>query len=112
MKVIPFQSGPDVPPQILRVVLDGTPFQLYFRWNARAAMWRLDISDDAGNTLCAGLAVRNSGLPINSAIFGQNNVPQGLLLAIASADKGTDADNGELGARVQLVYATAAEVGA
>lgn len=106
------QSGPDVPPQILRVVLDGTPFQLYFRWNARAALWRCDISDDAGNQLCAGLAVRNSGLPFNSAIFGQTNQPQGLLLAIASASKDTDADNGELGARVQIVYAEATDVAA
>jgi len=112
MLTIPMQSGPAVPPQILRVVLDGTPFQLYFRWNARAAMWRLDISDDAGDVLAAGLAVRNAGLPVNGCKFGQTNMPQGLLLAIAGTAKGTDADNGELGARVQVVYAEAADVAA
>ena len=102
--VIPTETGSEVAPQTLRVVLDGTAYQLALQYNARYAVWRCDIQDDAGNAIAAGLAVRNAGIPVNGAVFGRRGFPIGALLAIASAQGGSDADNSELGGRVLLTY--------
>jgi len=102
--VIPTDTGDFVQPQVLRVVLDGTAFQLLLQFNARFAAWRCDIADDSGAVLASGLPVRNAGVPVNGAIWGRQGFPLGALLAVASAAIGTDADNSELGGRVLLTY--------
>jgi hypothetical protein len=102
--VIPTDTGPETQPQVLRVTLDGAVFQLYLRYNSRAGMWRMDVQDDAGTTLAAGLSMRNAGLPANGCIANLEGLPAGLLLAQPVTDASTDADLEELGGRVLLVY--------
>lgn len=97
-------TGPDTQPQVLRVTLDGAVFQLYVRYNSRAGMWRMDVQDDAGTTLAAGLSLRNAGMPATGCVLGQEGMPEGLLLAVPVTDAGTDANLEELGARVLLMY--------
>ena len=104
MYTIPTLTGDAAEPQVLRVTLGGTAFQLTLRYNDRAGCWRMDIADDTGTALASGLAVRNSGLPINGAVFGHQGFPSGLLLALATALPGVDANLDELGARVILAY--------
>lgn len=105
---IPTLTGTAAEPQVLRVTLGGIVYQITLRYNDRAGCWRMDLADDTGNALAAGLAVRNSGLPINSALFGHQGFPAGLLLALPTALPGTDANLDELGARVLLLWEEAA----
>ena len=105
--LIPTNTGPDTTPQVVRVILDGTAWQIGLRFNGRAGMWRCDIANDSGTVLAAGLSLRNAGIPANGCIFGRAGFPPGLLLALASADPATDANAEELGARVLLAYAAA-----
>ena len=102
--VIPTDTGPETEPQVLRVTLDGAVFQVYLRYNSRAGMWRLDVQDDAGTTLAAGLSLRNAGIPANGCVLGLEGLPAGLLLAQPVTDAATDANLEELGGRVLLTY--------
>lgn len=101
---IPTDTGPETQPQVMRVTLDGSVFQLYIRYNERAGMWRLDVQDDTGVTLAAGLSMRNAGIPANGAVLGLEGLPPGILSAIPLADRTVDAGLEELGARVLLTY--------
>ena len=105
---IPTEAGPETTPQVLRCQLDGVTYQLGLRYNSRAGMWRLDISDEAGNALAAGLSLRNAGVPANLCIWPRENFPAGLLMALATATPTVDANLEELGGRVLLTYVEAA----
>lgn len=106
MRTIPVD--PTLPDQEFGVVLDKVPIVLGLRWNARAGLWVLSISDAAG--------VIASGLPV---VVGPGllqrltspRLPPGELVAVDTAGA---ADPGErdLGARVELVYVEAAEIAA
>lgn len=104
---ITINTTDDSAPLVAQVQLEGQAYQLYFRYNVRAGFWRCDVQDQSGNALAAGLAVRNFGIPFNLALYLHNNLPPGLLYAIASANPGVDAGENEIGARVQLWYRTA-----
>jgi hypothetical protein len=108
--IIPTDTGPETQPQVLRATLDGQVFQLFIRYNSRAGMWRMDVQDDAGTTLAAGLSLRNCGIPANGCILGQEGLPAGLLLAQPVTDAATDANLEELGGRVLLTYQQIAAV--
>lgn len=101
---LPTDTGPNTQPQVLRTTLDGQVFQIYIRYNSRAGMWRMDLQDDAGTTLAAGLSLRNAGIPANGCIINLQGFPAGLLLAVPVTDAKTDANLEELGARVLLMY--------
>ena len=105
---IPTATGPETTPQVLRCQLNGIVYQLVLRYNSRAGMWRLDINDDAGTALAAGLSLRNAGLPANLCIWPRATFPAGLLLAVPTADATVDANLEELGGRVLLTYIEAA----
>lgn len=106
--IIPTETGPDTEPQVLRTTLDGQVFQLVLRYNTRAAMWRVDILDDSGAALAAGLSARNTGCPINGALLFQQGFPLGMLCATPSDTSTADAGLEELGGRVLLTYRTQA----
>lgn len=101
---VPTQTGPEAEPQVISATLDGQLFQLYFRFNERAGMWRLDLKDDTGNALASGLSLRNMGIPANGCIQSQNGLPLGLIGAYTATDPGIDAGLEELGGRVKVVY--------
>ena len=105
--VIATDVGEQVQPQVLRVVLDGTAYQLSLQYNDRFGMWRCSVADDTGAAIASGLAVRNAGIPVTGAVYRRQGFPLGLLMAIASAAVGVDPDNSELGGRVLLTYQSA-----
>lgn len=106
--VIPLVPGPDVPPTVQGIVLDGVPYQLETRWNARAQLWFLSLYDSDGVAVAASLGIANSGLPINAAIYRQQGVPQGGFWALAQREPDRDAGADELGGRVVVTYSEAA----
>jgi hypothetical protein len=104
---IPINTTDDDSPIIAEVQLEQQSFQLYFRFNSRAGFWRCDVRNTQGVALAAGLAVRNSGIAWNQALYLHDGLPQGLLRAAATATPATDAGANELGGRVGLYYRTA-----
>jgi hypothetical protein len=102
--------SPDLEFQSFSVRLDGVDFTLEVRWNARAAAWMLTVGDAVGRVLLAGRRVV-VGFPLLGR-FADARLPPGELLAIDTADSDVEAQLGELGRRVELVYVTAAELAA
>lgn len=102
--VIPLEPGPDVPPTVQALVLDGVTYQLETRWNARAGLWFLSLADSEGAAIANSLPIANSGLPINAVVYRQEGQPPGGLWAIALASPQTDAGADELGGRVVVTY--------
>ena len=89
------------------VQLDGIAFRLDFSWNGRGKYWKVAIYDAAANLLLSK-AIR-VGMPL-LARYRDPAFPPGEM--VANDTSGQDADPGvnDLGARVQLVYYTAAEM--
>lgn len=104
---LPIDTTSDATPQVASVTLEGGNWGLYLRYNVRGGYWRCDVLDSAGNTLCAGLPIRNYGLPFNLPFYLHDGLPPGLFEAVATADKATDAGQFELGGRVLIQYRTA-----
>ncbi len=106
--VIPTETGPDVPPSVQTLTLDGISYQFTLKWNARGQAWFLDIADANGTSLANGLRVCNAGMPVNSLVYLQANLPAGGIYAIANASPTLDATAEDLGNRVLLCYEEAA----
>jgi len=106
--VIPMTPGPDVPPTVLAIVLDGTTYQVELRWNNRAKLWFLSLADSEGVAVANSLPLSNSGLPVNAAVYRQEGQPQGGFWALAVSEPDTNAQADELGGRVVLTYQEAA----
>lgn len=104
---IPVNTTEDASPVVVQVQLEGSSYQLYFRYNERSSFWRCDILDQQGTALAAGLPVRNYGLPFNLPLYLHDGMIQGLLYAFASNNIDTDAGPNELGGRVSVLYRSA-----
>lgn len=89
--------------------LDGVTFGLEFSWNARGEYWSFVIYDAAGNPLVRRV-VRVSWPLL--ARFKNARLPRGELVAMDTSGQDLDPGLTELGdgARVQLVYLTAADL--
>lgn len=102
---IPLQPG--LPHYTIQAELDGTTFTFEFRWNARAAAWFMHLQDAEGVHLVSGVRVVVNW-PLVSRYKGEE-LPAGTLMAIDTSGELEDPGLTDLGARVQLVYLTAAE---
>lgn len=93
------------------VEFDGVIVGLRLWWNARAQRWILDVTDQAGAEIASGL-----GLVIGRSLlarFGARpDMPPGSLVAVDTSGAGREAGRDDLGDRVRLVYADAAELAA
>lgn len=90
------------------VILDGTPYELTFRWNARASLWYMDIR------LLNGTPVQ-LGVPVTTRAFltRQTRIsiaPQGELWAVEQDGNAQDAQEFDLGDRVVLFYIPVADI--
>lgn len=104
---VPTETGPDVEPYSQRVLLDGTPYRLGFRWNDRASVWAFSISTEADDLLCGPISIRN-GFPLTAQFRTIAGMPQGHFFAWAQTEPERDAGADELGGRVVLYYQEAA----
>lgn len=90
-------------------VLDGETYTLYFKWNVRWSTWFLEVHDeDDENVLIAGVALRaDYGL----AAYFTGRAPPGMFVAVDTSGQGLDPGLNDLGARVQVQYFSAGELG-
>ena len=104
--IIPIRSG--VPHQLFEVELDGSTYTLEVRWNERASGYFLNISEAEGTRLLSGIR-----LVIDWPLllrWRDERLPAGQFLLVDTSGKKQEPGLAELGARVQLLYVTAAEV--
>jgi hypothetical protein len=87
--------------------LDGSTFELRFRWSDRAAAWTLDVLTEDGEAIALGLRIVVSWPLLRRVVHPRR--PAGELMAVASAGGG-DPGRNDLGARVVLKYIEAATV--
>jgi hypothetical protein len=104
--VIPLPTS--VPSFTERVNLGGTTYTLSCYWNQRLSTWFLDLDDAEGNPIIVGRA-----LVIDFPIFGRFRVaglPPGQLIAQDTSGQNLDPGLNDLGARVQLLFFSNAEI--
>lgn len=92
-----------------RVRLDGRDYLLVFDWSGREGAWYVHILDASGSPIVTGRKVVANGKLGHRSIDPRR--PAGLLMAVdptGAGDPGID----DLGRRVFLVYASAAELAA
>jgi hypothetical protein len=89
--------------------LDGVSYTLEWRWNWRDAGWYLTLGDGEGNPMAQNLrVVLNTAL--NATGFGRQEWPPGILFALDTSGKDVDATLDDLGSRVKVYYAEAADL--
>ena len=97
---------PTLPWQEFSVQLDNETFTFEFRWNGRAGMWFLSISDSTGNLANVRVAL---GPPLLYR-YRDDRLPRGVLIAIDTSGQDQDALADDLGSRVKLAYIPAADL--
>jgi len=105
--------GPTGPDSVQRLIIEGTEYQLRWRWLARAARWALDLSDAEGNLLAGGIAVVPAW-PLLAAVRAGRPAPQfpaGEIFILDPRERPEPPTLEGLGrSPSQIVYAAAGEV--
>ena len=89
-----------------RTQLEGVEYLFSFRYNLRRELWTFSLQALDGTPILTGQTI-NVGVPLNRRAVGG---PPGVFIAIAETDDIDPPMLEELGARVKLMYLTAAEV--
>ncbi len=97
MTEIPIESG--LPSQTLKVDLEGNTYNFRIIFNSRVCVWTMDISDEADNTLCSGVA-----MVLGADLINQFNLGIGKLIMIENGSTGLDATADDLGDRIILAH--------
>lgn len=100
-----------LPQYTISVTLEGVPYIFTFKWNVRGAYYTMDLLT-SDNTLLVGgikLVINSIGL---IGKFPREGMPPGELLAIDASGNNAPITFDDLEERVELVYATEAEVAA
>lgn len=86
-----------------RTELDGIFFLLSFRFNSRAAIWMMDISDENSNIIVSGIALL---LGVNLlGRFPDSKLPPGTLFVENFSEENVEATRDNLGEDILLLYA-------
>jgi hypothetical protein len=89
-----------------RTQLEGVEYLFQFRYNFRRELWTFSLQALDGTDILTGQTV-HVGIPLNRRAVGG---PPGLFIAVSETDDIESPTFDELGARVKLVYLSAAEV--
>lgn len=88
--------------------LDGTIYQLSFRWNSRMLKWFIALALEDGTPIVDMRPVIADWPPF--ARFRRPNIPKGELIFIDTSGSNTDPGHDDLGDRVILVYLEEADI--
>lgn len=97
IQLLPFTSDT---PQTLTVQLGSTKYDFALRWNERAAVWCMDITDTASQTLLV------AGIPLvlGSDILSPYDLQMGSMVVVDGTGLGEDAGPDDLGVRVNVYW--------
>lgn len=104
--IIPTTTDDAAAPFDQRMIFTGVPFNLRFQWSARGQVWLLSFYTDAGDLLVASIPIVNNTL-LTLPYKSDPRMPAGQFLALASTLPDLNAQRGDLGSRVVLVYVEA-----
>lgn len=102
---IPLNS--EAPVDEFTIVLDGALYRFRILWNGRAERWTAELQDAAGAPLLSSAPILADAPIFEEAVEG---APPGRFLVVDTEGAGTPPGRDELGARVVMLYYTAAEV--
>lgn len=92
------------------VNLDGVVYRLTFTWNTRSSSWSMTIAENDGTPIVSGIKL----LPQISLLqrHKDERLPPGVLYAfdVIDGDNAERPTKSELGAKLQLIYTTRAEL--
>ncbi len=97
---IPVRS--DIPSYEFQITLEGTPYRLAFRYNRRRERWTMDIKNQQGETLLAGVPILVA-MDLTSR-FRVVNGPPGRFFAVDTSNQDLPPTEADLGNRVVLYY--------
>lgn len=104
--IIPFQ--PSLPRQVLQIQLSGKTYSMRARWNTRAQLWFLNVTEENGAPVFSGAAI------VLGAAIGRVSTHQlmmdGVLVARDSTGRDTEATLDTLGTLVNVLYYTRDEM--
>lgn len=106
MHVLPLV--PSIPSYRRTTTIDGAPYHLDLRWNARDAAWFLDILEIDGTPIARGVKV-----VLGTYLARYTDHPltrQGVLIAIDTSGDRRDAGLDDLGARVEVRWYSQIEI--
>ena len=83
-------------------VLDGTPFKFEVRWNGRDGAWYMDLLDEEGVGIVAGVKIVLGAL-LGGRIVDQR-FPRGVFQADDTSGEGREAAFDDLGTRVRVLF--------
>lgn len=99
---------PSEPNYQFATVLDGVPYIIGVRWNARDAAWYMDLFAADASPICHGIKI------VLGALLGRRTMdpryPGGTLTAVDLSGKDADATLDDLGVRVVVYFYTFAEL--
>jgi hypothetical protein len=104
--VIP--TSTTLPHYEIRVDLDGVPYTLEFRWNARDGAWYMHVKNEDDTHLVSGVKVV-IGIPLGVR-SANAEMPFGVLIALDTSGADEQPGIDELGERVLLYYYSATEL--
>jgi hypothetical protein len=107
-QILPFQ--PSIPNYTVSVVLGTVEYVFQVRWNARDGAWYFDLLDDTLDQIYSGVKI-----VLGAYLAARCSDPRwlaagGILVATDTSNQGLDAGIDDLGARVQVVFYTIAEM--
>lgn len=97
---IPVRS--DIPAYEFQIALEGTPYRLAFRYNRRRSRWAMDIKNQQGEILLAGVQILVA-LDLTSR-FRVIDGPPGRFFAVDTSNQDLPPTEADLGNRVLLYY--------
>jgi len=109
ISIIPTSTREDVSSYTQRTALDGTEYVIAFDWNDREQHWYMDIADREGVAIATGIKVVCDWPLLRRCVDGR--APAGAIIAIDQSGSGADPGLTDLGARVELLYLDAEELG-
>lgn len=107
---LPPVQTPPLPAFSPTALLDGVTYTLHFQWNTTDEAWRLRILDEPGQVVLMGDTRVGVSWPEYSAQTWIR-FPAGALVFVDTSGQSQDPGLADLGARVQCLYFTAAELG-
>ncbi len=107
MSLVVIPTTPSVAAFTQRTTLDGKDYVLFFRFNRRLGRWSMDINDQDGRVIAAGVMLVTN-YPLARLCLDPRK-PQGPLFVLDGLSlNDSDPSFCTLGARFQLVYGQAA----
>lgn len=106
--IVPTENAPALKFFDLVVDLDGSDYQLIFRYNERENFWYIDVLDAAGNPIRNGLKCVINWPLLRRCVLESR--PPGSLMVLDARTEPAETGLDNFGSLAELIYADASEI--